>query len=110
MRKIKELLESNKKVWFYLGEEQEPKDLFCAELNELGCTFLNGDDITGDRISRIMSVHDDGKAAHVALFVWTAAFGQYRESFENVPKIDYMKYVRGEDDYEMKTPKYRKVE
>lgn len=115
MRKIEELLTGNNAVWFYLGENEPLKSNFANELNEMGFTFLNGNPITKDSIGRVMSVHTDGKIAYVSLMVWSFAFkpgdGSYgpRHNFYETPKIDYEKYVYGDDSYIMTTCNCRRI-
>lgn len=107
MRTINDLLKNNENVWFYLGENQLLKETFASELNGLGFTFLNGKSITTDQIGRIMAVHSDGKIAYVSLMVWSVSFhpgdGSYgaRHSFYHIPKINYAKYISGDEDYLM---------
>lgn len=105
MRTINEFLNGNEKVWFYLGEDL--KKQFAIELLGMGFAFLNGIEITTDRMSRIISVHADGKITHVSLMVQTVGFKPgdgscgARHAFYHIPKVDYAKYVAGDSDYLM---------
>ena len=100
---------------FNLGENETLKSNFADELNKMGFTFLNGNPIRIDSIGRVMSVHADGKIAYVSLMVWSVAFnpgdGLYgpRHNFYGTPKIDYEKYVSGDDSYIMTTCNCRRI-
>lgn len=115
MRKIKELLADTEKVWIYLGEDSALKSTFSNEVNEMGVAFSNGEPITADQISRIMSVHADGKLTHVSLMVWTAAFKPgdgscgIRHNFDEISKIDYRKFISGEDSYLIKSCDFKRI-
>lgn len=115
MRKIKDLLTGNNAVWFYLGENKTLKSNFADELNKMGFTFLNGNPIRKDSIGRVMSVHADGKIAYVSLMVWSVAFNPGdglcgpRHNFYGTPKIDYEKYVFGDDSYIMTTCNCKRI-
>lgn len=91
---MKTLLANHERVWFYL-EDQTTKERFVKDAVELGCRFLNGDPLTVEDCSYIMSVHADKKVAHVAIFVWNASFHGARFAVEPV-KVDYAKYIRGD--------------
>ena len=71
------------------------------------CTFVTEINSQNKCISRIISVHADGKIAHGSLMVWTVGFKPgdgscgARHAFYHIPKIDYAKYVAGSSDYLM---------
>jgi hypothetical protein len=115
MRKIKELLADAEKVWGYLGEDSTLKSAFSDEVNEMGFAFSNGELITAAQISRIMAVHADGKLTHVSLMVWTAAFKPgdgscgIRHNFDEIPKIDYRKFISDEDSYLIKSCNFKRI-
>lgn len=103
MRTIRSLLQENERVWFFL-RTTEAERAFVKELTELGARYLNGNKITEQNCSPIMSVHKDLKVAHLMIMIWNASF---KKSFSqhcatelaNVPKVDYEKYIKGEDTY-----------
>ena len=103
MRTIKHLLQENERVWFFLRSDDAEK-AFAKELTELGARYLNGNKITAQSCSPIMSVHKDLKVAHLMIMIWNASF---RKSFNqhcapelaNVLKVDYEKYIHGEASY-----------
>ena len=103
MRSILELLQNETTVWFYL-KEQETKQRFVKELNLLGATYLNGAPVTAESCSPIMAVHPDGKVAHLMIRIWNASFSpsfpmQYAGDVNKIRKVDYAKYVSGEEDF-----------
>lgn len=95
MRKMKELLKTNEDVWFQLPKDETVRGQFLKELEEMGCTFANGEKVTADKIGMRMAVHRDGTVAYVSMFVWAAAFDVAKSRFSHIPKIDYEKYISG---------------
>lgn len=105
MRKIKDLLEKNEKVWFYIEENDELKAHFSKELSDEGFSFSNGSPLTRDIVGPFMAVHTNGKITYVSLMAWTASFGAgnglcgINHSFAKIPKVDFSKYINSDDDY-----------
>ena len=103
MKTIERLLQDHERVWFYL-QDNDAKNLFCQELAGLGASFTNDEEVLPERCSHIMAVHQDHKVAHLMIMIWNASF---HPDFENccasylagVPKVDYAKYIAGEDDF-----------
>ncbi len=91
---MKTLLANHERVWFYL-KDQTTKERFVKDALDLGCRFLNGDPLTVEDCSYIMSVHSDNKIAHVAIFIWNASFQCSQFAVEPL-KVDYAKYVCGD--------------
>ena len=103
MRTIKELLERNERVWFYLKDKRAER-AFVSELNKYGAKYLNGSRVTEESCSPIMAVHSDMKVAHLMIMIWNASFSSSFEKcasqeLSHVLKVDYAKYHNGEDDY-----------
>ena len=103
MRKIQDLLDSGCRVWFYL-RDQDAQRRFVAEINEMGCTYLNGNPVTEENCSPIMAVHADRKVAHLMIMIWNASFqrsfiSHYAGDMSKLLKVDYAKYIAGDDDY-----------
>lgn len=103
MRKIQDLLDSGCRVWFYL-QDRDAQNRFVAEINEMGGTYLNGNPVTEENCSPIMAVHTDRKVAHLMIMIWNASFqrgfsNHYRGDVSRILKVDYAKYVAGDDDY-----------
>ena len=103
MRTIKELLEENERVWFYLKDKETERD-FVREMNEYGATYLNGSQVTAGNCSPIMAVHCNMKVAHLMIMIWNASFSPSFEKcasheLAHALKVDYAKYRDGEPDY-----------
>ena len=113
MRTIKNLTSNHERVWFYLKDE-ETEDLFVHELNEMGATYLNGEKISLSNCSPIMAVHADGKVAHLMIMIWNASFSpSFKEHsskiLANAVKVDFAKYIRGDDDYICKKSEFIRI-
>ena len=104
MRRIQDLLGEDRKVWFYLKDE-ETKHRFVEELNRLGATYLNGAVITLENCSQIMAVHSDLKVAHLMIMIWNASFSysfpiHHIGDTGKILKVDYAKYVTNDPEYD----------
>lgn len=98
MRTIQNLLDTGSRVWFYL-RDQETERRFVEELTAMGASYLNGSPVTIENCSPIMAVHPDHRVAHVAIFIWNASF--QRAQFTDKPlKVDYARYIAGEESWE----------
>lgn len=103
MRKIQDLLDSGCRVWFYL-RDQDTQNRLVAEVAEIGGRYLNGSPVTVENCSPIMAVHADRKVAHLMIMIWNASFqkgfaSHYKGDVSKILKVDYAKYVAGDDDY-----------
>ena len=103
MRSIQELLQDGKKVWFYL-RDSETERRFIEELNQLGAKYLNGSPVTVESCSPIMAVHSDLRVAHLMIMIWNASFSpsfdqHYAGDVSKILKVDYAKYIAGQEDY-----------
>lgn len=107
MRKMKELLKTYEDVWFRLPQDEITRGQFLEELEEMGCTFANGEKVTADKIGRLMAVHRDRTVAYVSMFAWTASFDVAKSRFAHIPKVDYEKYNSGKG-YVITQSEYRK--
>lgn len=103
MRSIQDLLKEGKKLWIYL-RDQETEQKFVEELNQLGAKYLNGAQVTTQNCSPIMAVHPDLRVAHLMIMIWNASFSpnfqkHYSGDVNKILKVDYAKYINGEDDF-----------
>lgn len=103
MRSIQELLQDGKRVWFYL-RDSETERRFIEELNLLGAKYLNGSPVTAESCSPIMAVHSDLRVAHLMIMIWNASFSpsfdqHYAGDVSKILKVDYAKYIAGQEDY-----------
>ena len=113
MRTIRQLLLQHERVWFYLRDE-ETEILFAQELNEMDAKYLNGNRIFPSNCSPIMSVHRDGRVAHLMIMIWNASFSpafknHSAKEISNVLKVDYQKYRNGCDDYICKKSEFIRI-
>jgi len=100
MRNMKTLMDGKARIWFYLKDEATKKR-FIEDAVEQGCRFLNGDELTIQDCSHIMSIHADKKVAHVAIFIWNASFQGAQFAVPPL-KVDYARYIDGNDDWACK--------
>lgn len=105
MRKIKDLLVTNEKVWFYLEDDDTLKTHFANELSSEGFSFSDGSPLTLENVGRIMAVSSSGQITYVSLIAWTASFEEgngscgIHHSFAQIPKVNYSQYINDTDDY-----------
>lgn len=74
------------------------------ELNQLGAKYLNGAQVTAENCSPIMAVHPDLRVAHLMIMIWNSSFSpnfqkHYSGDMTKIMKVDYAKYINGEDDF-----------
>ncbi|MCR5202454.1 MAG: hypothetical protein K6D02_05120 [Lachnospiraceae bacterium] len=104
MRTIRELISNNETVWFYLSNE-EAKNLFYEEAKELNLHLKDEDTIKRELISDRMAVHSDCTLWYISIMVWHNSYNIKEDDTGNnakvrsCPKIDYLKYKNGDDDY-----------
>ena len=103
MKSILELLQNETTVWFYLNG-QDTMRIFAEELNQLGAKYLNGSPVTAESCSPIMAVRPDRKVAHLMIRIWNVSFSpsfseQYAGDVRRLRKVDYAKYIRGDEDF-----------
>lgn len=98
MKTIQDLLDTGRRVWFYLRDKETEK-LFVKELTGMDAVYLNGEQISEENCSPIMAVHVDHKVAHVAIFIWNASF-QGAQFCDKPIKVDYAKYIAEDEDWE----------
>ncbi len=99
MRTIKELRDQTAgKIFIYLCDEQTKAD-FVKEATVEGYKFGNTAPEHAD-VGKIVSLDYDGLLHHVG-YVGTMAF---YNGGEDIHRVDYKKYIAGEDDYAFKKP------
>ena len=104
MRKIKDLLAENERVWFYVTDEWQKE--FYEELLFMGVKFRNGNTITQESISYLMGVGRDGTVGYVSHFSWYYSFISKYATYQ---KIDYGRFHCGEEDYLILEPNIKPV-
>ena len=113
MRKIEDLLVQNKRIWFFLSDDDSKKE-FIYETEIIGSKFSNGDSITVNNCGQIMAMCHKKELRYVSMMVWIHSFyvnnfdkqndfiNKYNIpifDFSNIIKINYKKYIAGDEDY-----------
>lgn len=93
MRKLNDLLEGRKKVWFLIGHDQELQRRFIHDCIACGCDVKPDADC-----GWAMSLHADRKLLFVSMMPWLYSF-KPGYSVSDVLKVDYKMFASGEDDY-----------
>ena len=93
MKSIKELA-NNGKVYVYLANEAVGRR-FLRQAEREGLAFGNGVKPTNRHYSDIMAINPDGTIGYVS------ATGRMAFGANAVAKIDFRRYVKGYDDYEI---------
>ncbi len=93
MEHFKKTIGDSKKLWFEISEQDLHRFLVYAK--ELGCTWLNGDEIDPDHqiCSCHMSIHADLKIASVPYFTW------FSDDFSSVKKLLFSEFLQGKECY-----------
>ena len=89
MQTYKDVCGDKKHVWFELSENEGQAFLQWAK--DLGCSWLNGNEIIPENgtESRHFSIHNDGKLAYVAMFIWTD------KRTEHETRYSFSEYIKG---------------
>ena len=89
MQNYKDVCGKEESVWFEISETEGQE--FLQWVKDLGCTWLNGDEIIPENgtTNRCFSIHNDGKLACVALFIWTD------KRSENKIRYSFSEYKKG---------------
>ena len=89
MQTYKDVCGDKQRVWFELSENEGQEFLQWAK--DLGCTWLNGNEIIPEKgtESRHFSIHNDGKLAYVAMFIWTD------KRTEHETRYSFSEYIKG---------------
>ena len=91
MQKYKEVCGDKECVWFEIKPSEGKKFLKWAK--DLGCVWLNGEEIEPEKGADFFhfSIHNDGKLANVAMFVW---FSKHPK-LEKVERYVFSEYLKG---------------
>lgn len=102
MRTIQSLAKMNGRVYVRLNGEKIGNE-FMAQAEKEGFTFKDGAKPTSRACAGIMSLNSDNTINFVGLN-GAIAFGSGAETIgdEKLIRIDYEKYMNGEEDYEVK--------
>ena len=103
MRKIKDLLEQNERVWIYLKSDQETRD-FMRDAKAEGFRWLNGDEIPAEDRGHIIGIQKDLRIGHVSMYIWGMAFQCDRSGAHTPMRVDYGLYRAGEENFVCQRP------
>ena len=89
MQTYKDVCGEKRRVWFEISENEG--QVFLQWAKDLGCTWLSGSEIIPENgtESRHFSIHNDGKLAYVAMFIWT----DRRTAHET--RYSFSEYIKG---------------
>lgn len=103
MRTIRNITETNEKVWFYLDSTETWKKFSdTAEAEGFHFGSLPKEKWTS---GYVVAVHSSGEMGHVPLFVWCISFSS--ACSESIRKIDFGKYISGEEEYDCIVPNFK---
>lgn len=94
MRRIRELINNEKKVYIYL-RNRATEYRFMSDAEREGITYGDGVKPTERPVDDIMALHDDGT---ICFLGWAGRMA-YHYSKDTVKRIDYEKYISGETEY-----------
>ena len=104
MRTIKELIDREKKVWFYLDSE-ETSNAFLEDAEAEGFSFGDGIPPTEKKgVHYVIAAHEDMLLGFLSITIWCLSF-MYRGKKNGVPlRVDYRRYRSEEEDYICREP------
>lgn len=109
MKTIRELIEKEKRVWFYLDSE-ETSAAFMKQAEQEGFSFGDGvppTQKTGPHY--LVGAHDDMLLGFLSVTIWCMSF-MTKEKTNGVPlRVDYRKYRSGEADYSCHKPHFERI-
>ncbi len=106
MRTLKSLIEKNKKVWFYCGTEDLQKE-FLEQTEKEGFATMRGENPTSLSLQRLYGINSEGTIGYISNFIWYLSF---QTGNKDILRIDYDRYISGENDYISHAPKMQPVE
>ena len=106
MRTLKSLIEKNKKVWFYCGTEDLQKE-FLEQSEKEGFVTMRGEKPSTLSLQRLYGINSEGTMGYISNFIWYLSF---QTGNKDILRIDYDRYISGENDYISHDPKMQPVE
>lgn len=94
MRTIRELIDQEKHVYIFLRTE-ELQNQFMRDAEREGITYGDGTKSTERKVDDKMALQADGTIC----FLGFAGRMSYHYNKESVIRVDYEKYIAGDDDY-----------
>jgi len=106
MRQLKELLKNNDRVWIYC-EDKALQLQFLSQAEEEGFHALNGDLPTQLSPHPLYGIHDDMTMGYLSIMIWCLSFPE--NGADPYFRVDYKRFISGEDDYVCHTPHFKPV-
>ena len=95
MRTIKDLLNNNeKRVYVYLSDK-ETQDKFISDAETQGYTFADGVKISERAADDFYAINDN----NTVNFINSIGRMAFQSGSDNIVRIDYKKYISGDEDY-----------
>lgn len=94
MRKIRDLINNEKKVYIYL-RNKATEYRFMSDADREGITYGDGVKTTERAVDDIMALHND---CTICFLGWAGRMA-YHYSKDTVKRVDYEKYINGETEY-----------
>lgn len=105
MRTLKSLIEKNKKVWFYCGTEDLQKR-FLEQAEKEGFITMRGEEPTSLSLQRLYGINNEETMGYISNFIWYLSF---QTGNKDILRIDYDRFISGEEDFTCHTPKMQPV-
>ncbi len=106
MRNLKELFANNESVWL-LCETEALQKQFLSQAEEEGFLAMNGDHPSDLSFQPLYGLHDDMTMGYLSVMIWSMTFPENGE--DSHFRVNYGKYIAGEDDYICHTPHFSPV-
>ena len=100
MRSLKSLIEKNKKVWFYCGTEDLQKR-FLAQVEQEGFITMSGEKPASLSLQHLYGINEKETMGYISHFIWLKSF---HADNKDILRIDYDRFISGEDDFISLTP------
>ena len=103
MRQIRELTENQERVWLYLATEALVED-FMGKAAAEGYHWADGRPVEPGDGGFLLGVHRDGTLAHLSAYLWCLSFQCDRQGTHPPPRLDYGRFLAGEEDCTCRKP------
>ena len=103
MRQIQELVKNEERVWLYLATDALVEDFMARAAGE-GFRWQDGRPVCPGDGGYLLGVHRDGTVAHLSAYVWCLSFQCDRRGEHTPPRVDYGRFLAGEEDILRTTP------
>ena len=97
-RTLENLVKKKGEVWLYL-ESEELTSTFLQQAMDEDFRWSNGKKIEITDGGYLFGVHTDKTIARLSMYIWCISFQCHGKIPGTKPRIDYEKYVNGDEDY-----------